>query len=137
MSNVFARFHKPTGLEFFDNAVQIGIDVTRFVMNPAHIPKRYTYTHAVPIVKRAERLNDLIVAANSVYPSDEKQAERRRELQQEAINANEMLLQALQRLIYVRPEIDVNQLERIGQQIMRESDYLRGWRNKTKVLKEK
>lgn len=68
MSNVFTRFRHPTGLEFWDNAVEIGKLLVRFAMNEKNIPKRYTFLFAHPLIAKYQEMRDAIVEANSIYP---------------------------------------------------------------------
>jgi hypothetical protein len=91
MSGVFARFHEPTGLEFYDNAVEIEKAVWRFVKNEKNIPKRAWFSHGLPLYKLARQLLVTITRANSVYPIREQELETRRALQLEAIGIQEHL----------------------------------------------
>ena len=56
MSSVFARFHEPTGLEFYDTAVEIEKEVWRFVRAEKNIPKRAWFSHGLPLFRLARQL---------------------------------------------------------------------------------
>lgn len=136
MSSVFRRYHKPTGLEFWDNAVEIEIFLTRFLMNEKNVPKKYRYVYAIPILNTIRKMQNHIVAANTIYPVNEKELERRREEQQRAINACEVIIQELQRMVLVLP-IDVDKLDSVGERLIGESALLRKWRKASKIQTDK
>lgn len=136
MSNVFRRNQKSTGLEFWDNAQEIEIFLTRFLMNEKNVPKKYRYVYSIPILNSVRVLQRYIVAANTIYPVDETELNRRREEQQKAINANEVIIQEIQRMVLVLP-IDVDKLDMVGQRLLRESALLRAWRKSSKIKKDK
>jgi hypothetical protein len=137
MSGVFARFHEPTGLEFYDNAVEIEKAVWRFVKNEKNIPKRAWFSHGLPLYKLARQLLVTITRANSVYPIREQELETRRALQLEAIGINESIIASIRMTVEEIETIDCNKLDGLGQLLIHESDLLRGWRKKSKLLKEK
>lgn len=137
MSNVFRRFRKPTGLEFWDNAVEISKMLTRFVMNEKNVPKRYTYVFAHPLIEDCRNLRHAIVKANSVYPVNEHELERRKDFQQDAINANEIIIQDVQDMIDILPGIDADKLNELGERLSLESTLLRAWKKSSKVLADK
>lgn len=136
MSNVFRRNHEPTGLEFWDNAQEIEIALTRFLMNEHNVPKKYRYVYAIPILDSVRNLQKHIVSANTIYPTDEAELAKRRDEQQKAVNANEVIIQEIQRMILVLP-IDVDKLDDVGERLLRESALLRAWRKSSKLQKGK
>ncbi len=136
MSSVFRRNHEPTGLEFWDNAQEIEIFLTRFLMNEKNVPKKYRYVYAIPILESVRSLQKHIVAANTIYPTDEAELDKRKDEQQKAINANEIVIQEIQRMVLVLP-IDVDKLDDVGGRLLRESALLRAWRKSSKLQKDK
>lgn len=137
MSGVFSRYHQETGLEFWDNAVEIEVFLTRFLMNEKNVPKRYRYVYTVPILHAVQRMQDHIVAANSIFPVTEDDLKNRRDEQQKAINACEAVIQRVQRMIPVLSGIDVDKLDSVGDRLIRESALLRAWRKSSKLQKDK
>ena len=137
MSNVFARNRSPTGLEFWDNAVCIASEITRFVMNEKNVPKHWRFVYAFPIIKQAQKLRQHIVDANTRYPANEDEPEKRKESQQLAIQANENLIQMLQDMLSVLTDIDADKLDTIGEKLIRESALLRAWRKSAKVEEQR
>lgn len=47
MSNVYTRNRKPTGIEYFDVATELYIELRRVTGNPNIFPKRTLYTDIV------------------------------------------------------------------------------------------
>jgi len=78
-----------------------------------------------------------IVCANTIYPCTEHELQRRRDYQQDAINACENIIQALQDMLEVLTSIDIDRMDRIGELLMKESALLRAWRKSTKLMKER
>lgn len=137
MSNVFRRFHEKTGLEFWDNAVEIEKILTRFLMNEKNVPKRYRYVYTIPILNTVRRMQAHIVAANTIFPVNEEELKKRRDEQQQAVNACETIIQEIQRMILVLTGIDVDKLDEVGERLTRESALLRNWRKSSKIQKDK
>ncbi len=137
MSGVFKRKHEPTGIEFLDNAVEIDIEVWKFCKNEKNIPKRCWFSHGVPLVRLARSLVIKATAANSIYPSNDHEVERRRDAMQDAIGINEGIFQAIQMVIWEMESVDCNKLDRIGTMLKNESNLLRGQKTKCKVLESK
>ena len=140
MSNVFRRFREPTGLEFWDNAVEIDRQLFSLLNNEKNVPKRYRYIFTIPILNKMDREWDWIVAAQSLYPEGpnaERILEQKKDALQNAVNANEAIIQALQRMIYKMPNVDINKMDRLGELLERESNLLRSTKNGCKIMKSK
>lgn len=137
MSGVFARFHEPTGNEFYDNAVEIEKAVWQFVRNEKNIPKRAWLSHGLPLFRLARQLIVSVTRANSVFPATEADLEERRKLQQDAIGVNEALIASIRMTVEEIDAIDCNKLDHLGDLLILESDLLRGWRKKAKIQTEK
>lgn len=69
-----------------------------------------------------------IITANNIYITNLADADNRRQHQNEAIAATEMLLQELQFLLGVIPQIDANKLVPFIEMADREIALLKGWR---------
>lgn len=129
MSNVFAKDHKPTGIEFLDLCPQIEILTVRFLK--ANVPKSYTNIYTIHIAKTARTICNCIEEANASYPSDKGRLKKRRALINEALDKIEVLIKELTRLLEVLPDIDPNKLNQLGQVLMKETELLKGWRDST------
>ena len=129
MSNVFAKDHKPTGIEFLDLCPQIEILTVRFLK--ANVPKSYTNIYTIHIAKTARTICNCIEEANASYPSDSRRLKKRRALINEALDKIEVLIKELTRLLEVLPDIDPNKLNQLGQVLIKETELLKGWRDST------
>ena len=69
-----------------------------------------------------------IITANNIYITNLADADNRRQHQNEAIAATEMLLQELQFLLGVIPQIDANKLVPFIEMADKEIALLKGWR---------
>ena len=136
MSNVFRRFHKETGNEFFDTAMQIEVSVTRFLMNDKNIPKRYFYVYTVPILNKVSEMQNHITEAMTKFPATEALLEEKKRAFMDAICACEQVIRGLQRACLVLP-IDVNKLDNIGALLTKESELLRKARSNSRVQQDK
>ena len=135
MSGIFRRNRTETGLEFWDTAVEIKREVTRFLMNPNNVPKSYRFVFTFRIIGLTFDLRDAITRANTTFPVNEHELQRRKDFQQDAINTNEAIVQNLQDMLDVLTGIDADKLDHIGDLLIRESALLRAWRKSSKLMK--
>ena len=124
MSTVFSRYHQPTGLECFDLAVQIEVEIYKVIRK---FPKSVRFTHAIPLYELAQRMNDYVVYANSIYPTNEREVEVRKDMAQRAIGCNEAIIQRLKRCAYELESVDINSFDRVGEMLIKASTLLRAW----------
>lgn len=82
-------------LEFYHTATLIRTELTRFVRNDKVVPKRWRPVFSFPMVEKVIKLFDCIIAANTIYPQNLREAERRRDYQSQAIITAEQILQLL------------------------------------------
>ena len=136
MSNVFRRFHEPTGVEFWDNLVEVEKLLTRFLMNDKNVPKSYRYIYTIPILERLGREWDWIVKAQSIFPGGERANEmlnQKKDALQNAIAANEAIIQALQRMVFILQHIDLDKMDELGKRLIRESAMLRSAKKNCRI----
>lgn len=136
MSNVFRRFHQPTGVEYWDNAMEIEIGLTRFLLNDKNVPKRYLYIYVVPTLNTLGRMWDWIVAAYTTYPTTPELLKKKQMSLHNALCGNEAVIQRIQRMIYVLP-IDLNKLDGLGELLDKESALLRNALKNCKLQQQK
>ena len=136
MSGIYRRDRKETGLEFWDTAVEIRKEVIRFLMNPNNVPKSYRFVFTFRIIGLTADLRDAITKANSTFPVNEHELQRRRDFQQDAINYNEAIIQNLQDMLDVLTNIDADKLDHIGDLLIRESALLRAWKKSSRIMKK-
>lgn len=78
-----------------------------------------------------------IIAANNIYIVTMADADARREHQNEAIAATELILQEMQFLLGILPQIDANKLTPLIEMADREIALLKGWRKSDHRLRAK
>lgn len=134
MSNVFARFHEPTGLEYFDNATELYIELRRVLRT---FPKRDLYTDVVPILKSWDRMRDNISKAQARFPNNEENLEARKEYIRLAIDNAKSLETKIQDAIWVVPSATPDQFEKVGIMLEKEIMLLKGWEKKSCIIHTK
>lgn len=114
-------------LEFYHTAILIRNELTKFVMNEKIVPKRWRPVFTFPIIDKGILLVDHITAANTIYPQNVHEAERRRDFQTDAIIVVEQIIQLLQYMLSTL-NLDPNKFQPITEMLLKESTLLRGWR---------
>ena len=139
MSNVFRRYHSKTGNEFYDNLVEIGILLTRFLSNEKNVPKSYRFIYTIPIINMIDRESDWVTRAYNIYPAGNRAEEllaQKQDAYQKAKDVNDAIIQRLQNMIF-RLNMDPDRLEEIGRRLMEESAMLAEVRNKCRIQPER
>ena len=114
-------------LEFYHTATLIRTELTRFVMNEKIVPKRWRPVFTFPMVDKVIKLIDYITAANTIYPQNLREAERRRDYQTQAIIVVEQILQLLQYMLTTL-SIGPDKFQPVTELLVKEAALLRGWR---------
>lgn len=135
MSNVFAKYHTPTGNEFYDKALYIKRELTRLVMNEKVMPKRYRFVYSIPIINKVTELLGWITAEITLYPTSEALVEKKKEIWYKALICNEQIIQMIQDMIFVLPTVIPEKFEQVGEALIEESKILRECRKNTKLQK--
>lgn len=86
------------------------------------------------IDQQASLLTSNVRAANSIYPRNVKEFERRRDFQNAALINCEILIKELQRVIEIF-YVDINIYKRYSNAIDREIDLIKRWRQRDNRLK--
>ena len=136
MSNVLRRKRSVSELEFYHNAEELRVELTRFVMSEKNVPKKYRFVFAQPVVNMLRLMMNNIIAANTVYPTNEHELEMRRDYQTKAIINCEQLIQELQYMMAILP-IGADQMKSIAERMITETRLLKAWRKSNKVMMEK
>ena len=76
MSNVLAKDRKPSGLEFLVYPHDLEVYT---VQNAKAIPKTHTFMLKVPLCESARNINKFIRYANTIYPDNIKDEDRKKE----------------------------------------------------------
>ena len=125
--SVLKRNRSESHLEFYHTASKIRSELTKFVMNEKIVPKRWRPVFTFPMVDRAIRMMDNIVAANTIYPQCLREAEMRRDYQTQAIITVEQIFQLLQFMLNTLP-IAPDKFQPLTEMLVKEGQLLRGWR---------
>lgn len=137
MSNVFRRYHTPTGNEYYNVSIEIEVALVPFLMNEKNVPKRHRLTYASKIIANLHRMQDFITDAKTIYPTTEELVKEKKMAFQNAINSCERVFQGLQLMVFIITSIDVDKLDRVGQLLLKESALLRDCRSKVKLQQQK
>ena len=140
MSTVYARKRSLSEYEFYSNALALRNEVTRVAMNERMVPKRYRFTHAVPLVEMGRSLIYNINRADCFYPNSSFNALERKRYLTLAIADCEQLMLELQSLMGPHGlclPIDANKLEPLVEMVEREIQLLRGVRKNVHVTGER
>jgi len=144
--SVLARNRAVSELEFYKNGKEIRAELTRFLMNEKHVPKRYSFVFRYPGIDLVRELMEEITAANTIFvkPSDKvakseivehnRNVTIRRHHQLKAIIKCEQIIQHLQWMIDTLDNVTVSRLETLAEKVINEVTYLKGWREKFNVI---
>lgn len=117
MSNVFRRFHNPTGVEYFDTASALGAELYRVLTHEKIVPKSRRFIYTIPILNIFHREWTWIGIAFDTYPAGNEAQEllaKKKKAFQKAIDANESIIRALQQMVITHKEIDADRLDNLG-----------------------
>lgn len=137
MSNVYTRFRQKTGLEYFDVGTDLLIELRRVTGNQKIFPKRTLYTDVVPILRLFDEMRAWMYAAQTRFPTDEKNLEIRKEYIQKAIEAGEKLHGRIQDTVWAVETVTPDSVEQVGQLLQSELGLLRGWKRNSKIQKNR
>lgn len=137
MSNVFTRNRKSTGIEYFDVATDLYIELRRVTGNPNIFPKRTLYSDVVPLILLFKRMRRYISAAHSRFPTSLAQLEKRKEYIQLAIDVGESLMIEIQDAVWGIESVTPDSMEQTGTLLKRELELLRGWKRNSKIQKDR
>ena len=139
MSNVFRRFHNPTDVEYFDNAVALGAELYRVLTHEKIVPKSRRFIYTIPILNTFGREWAWIVLAYDTYPAGNEAQEllaKKKKAFQKAIDANESIIRAIQQMVITHKEIDVDRLDNLGDLLVKESSLLKKAMDNSRIQQE-
>ena len=137
MSNVYTRFRSKTGIEYFDVGTDLLIELRRVTGNQKIFPKRTLYTDVVPILRLFDEMRKWIYAAQTRFPTDEKNLAIRKEYIQRAIEAGEELHGRIQDTVWAVETVTPDSMEQVGLLLQSELGLLRGWKRNSKIQKNR
>ena len=127
MSNVHARKRSLTELTFYVNAQQLQTAITKFAMNEKVIPKKYRLLLGQDIIKKTDELMDNIIAANSIYPTNDEEVRIRKIYQARAINNCFQIQNRLIRLVNCI-NVERRRIAPIADCLQKEIGLLKNWK---------
>jgi hypothetical protein len=137
MSSVYTRNRKPTGLEYFDTATQLYIELRRVTGNNDIFPKRSLYTDVIPMIDLYHEMRKYMVKAQTRFPDTPENLAIRKEYIQRAIESGEALMIMVQDCVWVLDKVTPSRMEQVGQLLRTELNLLRAWKSNSKVLRSK
>lgn len=83
-------------VEFWNTAAKLRVELSKFVMNEKHVPKRWKHVITYPVIDMATQMLNYIVAANTIHVTRNDEAVTRDKYQTEALIKLEQLYDLLQ-----------------------------------------
>ena len=136
MSNVYARNRKETSMQFFVNALELQVEITKYVMREKVLPKKWRYAIGYPLITKVDELVDNITYANSIYPVNEEELQQRKQYQIMAICNCFQIQNKLIRAEKCVQTVKIEQIERIIELIGKELELLKAWKKVNKIIKQ-
>lgn len=136
MSNVYARNRKETAMQFFVNALELQVEITKYVMREKVLPKKWRYAIGYPLITKVDELVDNITYANSIYPVNEEELQQRKQYQTMAICNCFQIQNKLIRAEKCVQTVKIEQIERIIELIGKELELLKAWKKANKIIKQ-
>ena len=136
MSNVYARNRKETSMQFFVNALELQVEITKYVMKEKVLPKKWRYAIGYPLITRVDELVDNITYANSIYPVNEEELQQRKQYQTMAICNCFQIQNKLIRAEKCVQTVKIEQIERVIELIGKELELLKAWKKANKIIKQ-
>lgn len=137
MSNVLKRFRKETELQFMMNAVDLQIELTKFVMSDKNVPKKYRLVVGVSIVQKVDELVDNLNFANCIFPQTQDDFAKRAEYQRLAMTNVWQLHNKLVRMIECIDTVKVEKMTKIIELLNSEIPLIKAWMKSDKEKMKK
>ncbi|MBR3654849.1 MAG: hypothetical protein IKN62_05410 [Elusimicrobia bacterium] len=135
MTNVFERNRKETKLQFYINALDLQVEITKYVMRENVVPKKWRYAIGYDLIRKTDWLIDFITMANSIYPTNWREMFLRKILQTLAIA---LCFRIQNKLILMEKCIEtvkIEQMDRIIELVVHEMELLKAWKKSNKIIK--
>lgn len=139
MSGVYARNRKSSEMQFYKVGQELQMEITKYVMNEKRVPKKWRYNIGNKMIATVDSMMDNIIAANSIFPTNDELLKRRNIYQVYANNNCYQLQNQLIRLHNCVPTATIKNLLKIIQLLHQEKNLIKGWKksNKIMTIKEK
>lgn len=130
-------------MEFYHSALLLRAELTTFLMNEKHVPKKWRFVFSFPMLDIMKDMFGHIIAANDIFPYTQEAVAERKALQRYAIDDCERMWDMLQYMLctlFRDTSADhpiPAQLELIGEILDRTESLFKAWRKSTKLLSNK
>lgn len=104
-------------------------------MKEKFLPKKWRYVVGQNIISKVDELMDNIIAANSIYPTTEKELEIRKNFQTLAITNCYQLQNKILRIEKCIDTVKINDLSIIIELLNKEMTTLKSWKKSSKLIK--
>lgn len=148
MSNVISRYRKISQMEYFQNAVGLQEEMTKFLLREKNVPRKYRATVTYPVIARWDEFFQLVKRANKIYTDTEEKVAERKAIQQECVDKIDDIYWELQKTVSIlwrdalrakEPTADSerirNALNSFALGLKREESLLVGWKIATHLVK--
>lgn len=100
-------------------------------MNEKNVPKRWKFIFTFPLIKKGQKLVDMIAAANAIFPKNEHEYQLRKDYQQQGLIIIDQILQELQFMLDML-SINPDKMQTIVELCIKETKLLKSWRTSDK-----
>ncbi len=133
MSNVYKRFRGETDIQFIMTALELQVELTKYVNNEKYVPKKWRLILGLPIVNKVDEMVDNITFANTIYPTGVEELERRRKYQTSAIANCFQLQNKIVKLEKCIDKVTIESLDKIIDLLCIELTLLKKWKKTDKI----
>lgn len=136
MSDVFKRLRGTTGTQFEITALDLQVEITKYCVNEKHVPKKWRLLIGVPLVNKVDELVNNISFANSIYPTNEIELQKRKEYQVKAIANCYQIQNLIIKLEKTVEKVTIQSLDKIIDLLCQERILLLAWKKSNKIYKK-
>ena len=112
--------------EFLITALELDAEITRFCKKDENIPKKLTFYKGQKISQLATDVFENVIMGNSIYPTNQHEAQRRRDYFLTARGKAYFLVAQLEVLIMLKDNINLDEIEKIMPKVRTELDLIKG-----------
>lgn len=133
MSNVYKRFRGETDIQFIMTALDLQVEITKYVNNEKYVPKKWRLILGLPIANKVDEMVDNITFANTIYPTGDEELEKRRKYQTLAIINCFQLQNKIVKLERCIDKVTIESLDKIIDLLCTELMLLKRWKKTDKI----
>lgn len=137
MSSVYARNRALSELQFYKTGQELQTAITKFVMNEKRLPKKWRNNIGNKLISTVDSMMDNIIAANSIFPTDEDLLKRRSLYQTYANNNCFQIQNQLIRMYNCVPTVTLKSLMNIIKLLHHEKNLIKNWKKSNKIMNVK